>query len=234
MLIPVMQQVAALAESLQIARTVVCWIMVEMRRRQIHARGADLSQRDCLEPMPQKPALAVAPRRALCVPPTSVAEADDDPTMRPRAMFAAAFRPLEADHDRKLPPIDRIEPAKLRPDGHVESIADNRCSRQDPEVLDGSCSALTLNAPKPGGSAAKALEARPLTSSGEVSKAVASARLRPGSTGGAARRERGNARDIAAGDLRAGAHGGDYSQSGLSELTIATERAALASATNRW
>ncbi len=205
-----------------------------MRRRQINACGADLSQRDYLGPMPQKSALAVAPRRAPCVPPTPVTEADDDPTMRPRAMFAAAFCPLEADHGRKLPPIDRIEPAKLRPNRHVESIDENRCSRQDPEALDGSGSAMTLNAPKPGRSAAKALETRPLTSRGEVSKAFASARLRPDSTAGAARCERGNARDIAASGLFAGAHGGAYSQSGLSELTIATERTALAPATNQW
>ena len=105
---------------------------------------------------------------AFGIPPTSVAEANDNPTMRPRAMFAAAFRPLEADHDRKLPPIDRIEPAKLRPDGHVNSIAENRCSRQDPEALDGSGSAETSNAPKPGSLAVKPLEARPLTFRGEV------------------------------------------------------------------
>jgi hypothetical protein len=234
MLIPILQQVAALAERLQIARTVVCWIMVEMRRRQINACGADLGQRDCLEPMPQNPALAVAPRRAPCVPPTPVAETDDDPTMRPRAMFAAAFRPLEADHGRKLPPIDRIEPTKLRPDRHVESIAENRCSRQDPEALDGSGSALTLNAPKPGGLPAKALETRPLMSTGEVSKAFVFARLRLDSTGGAARRERGECSRHRGERPVCGAPGGDYSQSGLSELTIATERTALAPVTNQW
>ena len=119
MLVLVMQHVTALAERLQVARTVVRGIMVEMRCRQIHARRPDLSQGDRLRPVPQGPALAVAPSPAFGVPPASVAETNDDLAMWPRATLAAAFRPLEADHDRKLPPIDWIEPAKLWPDGHA-------------------------------------------------------------------------------------------------------------------
>jgi hypothetical protein len=44
MLILIMQHVTALADGLQVARTVVRGIMIEMRRRQIHSRRTDLSQ----------------------------------------------------------------------------------------------------------------------------------------------------------------------------------------------
>jgi hypothetical protein len=69
---------------------------------------------------------------------------------------------------------------------------------------------------------------------GEVSKAFALAGLRLDSTGGAAWRKRGECSGHRDERPVCGVRGGDYSQTALSELTIATQRTALAFAVNQW
>src|ERR671933_115143 len=121
-LLAIMEHVAPLAERLQVPRPVVRRIMVQMRRGQHHAgRSPGDVRRQSLGPgqAPNRPILAVAPHPALLILPAPVPEMQDDFAMRTPAVLAPSASSGEADHSRELGPVDRIEPAVLRPDWHV-------------------------------------------------------------------------------------------------------------------
>lgn len=117
MLLGVVQHVAPLAERLQVPRPVVRRIVVEMRGREHDTGGPGARAGRGGRRLPtHSAASAVAPGLRLGIPPCAVTQMADDLAVWPPAAFAPAARPLEADHGRELRPVDRIEPAMLRPD----------------------------------------------------------------------------------------------------------------------
>ena len=115
MLGPVVQEVAALAERLEIAmpRTAMRRIVVEMGRCQ-HNLGRPGRRVRGQGGRGDFAALAIAPDTAVLVPPTAVAEMVDSPAVWPAARLAAAAGAHEADPVADLRPVDRIEEPQLR------------------------------------------------------------------------------------------------------------------------
>ena len=108
----IMDHVAALAETFQVALPVVARIMIEMRRRQ---DDAGLSERHrLLDIRPSRwPAPTITPRVARGVEPATIGQATDSLTMRPAASLADTTGALEAHASADLRPVDRVEPAQL-------------------------------------------------------------------------------------------------------------------------
>lgn len=79
MLVPIVQDMATLAERLEVSRFAVAWIVVEVGARQVHAgdlhqhAGWQALQRRQLEPA----APAIAPDTSLRVPPASITQMRD-------------------------------------------------------------------------------------------------------------------------------------------------------------
>ena len=115
----VVHHVTALAQRLQVLGPVVEWVMVEMGRRQDHARGAAgwtvVGRHD---PQPEPPALAAPPCLPFRIPPPAVAEVDHGAPVRTAAAFTSTLGAAETDRGRQLAPVDRVEPEVLPPDGH--------------------------------------------------------------------------------------------------------------------
>jgi len=92
----VVDHVAALTERGEVARRIVCRIVVEVRARDVDPRQPH-HRRDvghgCAYPSPA----AIAPEAAIGVPPSSVAEVEHPSAMRTPAMLALAFRAPEPD-----------------------------------------------------------------------------------------------------------------------------------------
>jgi hypothetical protein len=108
----IMNHVAALAETLQVALPVVARIMIEMRRRQ---DDAGLSERHrILDIRPSRwPAPTITPRVARGVEPATIGQATDSLAMRPAASLADTTGALEAHPSADLRPVDRIKPAQF-------------------------------------------------------------------------------------------------------------------------
>src|SRR5215207_5875538 len=118
MLRPVVQHVAALTERLEVLGSVVGGVVIEMRADQNHACCSD-------SPLPQPErgprewsAFSVAPLLPVAIPPAPIAQVADRMSMRTAAPFAFALRSFEADHGRKLGPVDGVEPAIASIDRH--------------------------------------------------------------------------------------------------------------------
>ena len=119
MLRAVVQHVAALAEGLQVRGSVVGWVVIEMRAGQDHARRPDspLPQPQRGEPR-EWSAVSITPPLLVAIPPAPIAQVADHASVRAAAPFAFALRSSEADHGRKLGPVDGVEPAIAGMDRH--------------------------------------------------------------------------------------------------------------------
>ena len=112
MLGPVVEQVATLTKRRQITRMAVAGVVVEVGGRQIDHRCPRVAGRGGQGGTNEAPA-PVAPGAALLVPPAAVAKVADQLAVRPGAVLTTPAGALEADHGRKLRPVDRIEPTVL-------------------------------------------------------------------------------------------------------------------------
>lgn len=96
MLGSVMHHVASLAERGEVAGAVVAGIVVQMRARDIHPRGAD-DRRDIAIRYADATSSPVPPVPAIGVPPATVAEVEDACAMRTPAMLAPTLGAAEPD-----------------------------------------------------------------------------------------------------------------------------------------
>ena len=119
MLRPVVDHMAALAESREVGARVVRRVVVAVGGGQEHPccphrlqhvvsvdRKADYLTR------------TIPPETGLSVPPAAIAEVPNGLPVRTPAAFTAALGATEADHGRQLRPVDGVEEAVLAPDGH--------------------------------------------------------------------------------------------------------------------
>ena len=119
MLGPVVDHVAALTEGGEVGVRVIAGVVVAMGGSQ-HDPGRTNAGEHIIDPQgwTGDPSSPVTPRPGVSVPPAAIAEVVDDPSMGALAGFAAALGPAEADRDRELRPVDRIEKAMLGADRH--------------------------------------------------------------------------------------------------------------------
>ncbi len=119
MLLPVMAEMAALTERLQIARPVVGRIVIHMRRRQDHLGLPELSPIVTKINPVDRPALSVPPDLLVRIEPAPIAEMADHLAVGTIAALASPPCPLEPDHPAEFAPVDRIETFELRLDRHL-------------------------------------------------------------------------------------------------------------------
>src|SRR5882762_5526441 len=113
----IVDQVAALAQALEIAPTVIARVMIEVRRGQDHASSPHLCR--LLEIGPSgRPAAAVAPRVTGGVEPTAIRQTAYSHAMWPAASLAHASGALEPHAPADLWPIAGVEPPHFRLDRH--------------------------------------------------------------------------------------------------------------------
>lgn len=103
----IVDHVAPLAQSREVARAVVGWIMVEVRAGDIDPRDAD-DRREITIRRAHPASAPIAPVPAIGVPPSAVAQVEHPCTVRTPAMLAAPFGAAKADQPRQLGPVDRI------------------------------------------------------------------------------------------------------------------------------
>jgi hypothetical protein len=116
MLLAIMEHMAALAERFQIERVIVRRVVIEMGRGQRHSRAPELRlrARNSLELSTS----SSAPGALCLVPPAPVTQVLHELAMRTTALLASGLRSVEPDDGREFAPVDRVEPAELRADGH--------------------------------------------------------------------------------------------------------------------
>lgn len=118
MLRPVVDQVASLAEGREVGVRVVRGVVVPVGRSQNDPCSTGPTEDVGRYPDPDPPAPAIPPPARLGIPLAAVAEMIDHPPVRAPAALAAALRPPEPDHGRKLRPVDGVEEGVLGPDRH--------------------------------------------------------------------------------------------------------------------
>ena len=118
MLWPVVDHVAALAEGREIGIRVVGRIVVPVRGCKDDMGPAGSAEDINARPGPDPAPPPIAPATGLSVPPTPVAEVVDHLPVRPPTALTPTLRPAEADRDRQLAPVDRVEEAVLGPARH--------------------------------------------------------------------------------------------------------------------
>lgn len=119
---PVMDHVTALAEGGEVTVGVVGGVVVPMRSRQDYPRSAHGGQQIDGAGEAREPPSPVTPAASLYVPPASVAEVAHHTPVRSSADVAASTSSAEADGDRQLAPVDRVEEAVFVPDRHGAKI----------------------------------------------------------------------------------------------------------------
>jgi len=118
----VVEHVAPLAQRLQVGRSVVPWVVVEMGTCQDdegHPHGGEdeaVLHRDAL-------ASIGTPALRFRIPPPPVAEMGHTAKMRTSAPLTARAGTLETNRLRYLLPVDRVEPSVLRADRHDDSMS---------------------------------------------------------------------------------------------------------------
>jgi hypothetical protein len=91
----IVDQMAALAEALEIAQSVIARVMIEVRRRQDNVSAPHLRRFLEIGP-PGRPAAAIAPGMTGGIKPTSISQTANSDAMRPAAALANAGGTLEA------------------------------------------------------------------------------------------------------------------------------------------
>jgi hypothetical protein len=92
---PIVDQMAPLAQALEIAQPVIARVMIEVRRRQDDAGSPHLRRLLEVGP-PGWPATAIAPSASRGIEPTSIRQTANGDAMRPTAPLANAGSALEA------------------------------------------------------------------------------------------------------------------------------------------
>jgi hypothetical protein len=114
----VVDQVAALTKTAQVAQPIVGRIMIEVRSGKHNMRCPHLS--DLLQVRPTSDASApVAPRLPCLIVPSPVRQAAYSGPMRPTATLAHAAGPLETHAPAELAPMSRIQFAEFSTDRHA-------------------------------------------------------------------------------------------------------------------
>src|SRR5271163_237112 len=113
----IVDQVAALAQALEIAQPIIARVMIEVRRSQDHAGLTDLRRFHEIGPSGGSTA-TVAPGVTGGVEPASIGQTANGETMWPAASLARAGGALEAHAPADLQPVAGIEPSHLRFDRH--------------------------------------------------------------------------------------------------------------------
>jgi hypothetical protein len=114
-----MDDMATLAERLEVAPVIIARVMIKMRSRQKYARqqgGAAQLLRTW--PHAQQAPAIVPPSTGLLAPPAPIAEVLYGFAMRPAALLAATFGTVKANNIGQLRPVDRVKEAMLAADGH--------------------------------------------------------------------------------------------------------------------
>jgi hypothetical protein len=107
MIRPIMEQVAALAEALQVAQPVVAWVMIEMCRGEQDPRGSGRDHRQQIRPM-RVPATTIAPGLLSGIEPSPIGQAADQSGMRSATGLTAATGTLEPHTSAEFFPVRRI------------------------------------------------------------------------------------------------------------------------------
>ena len=119
MLLPVVHEMAALAERHQVARVVVGGVVISVRCGQDNARGSNLHlEISSWSTGSDPPPLPVPPGLSPLIPPAAITKMADGPAVGAAAPLTLTFGPAEPDHSRELRPVDGVEPAVLRADRH--------------------------------------------------------------------------------------------------------------------
>jgi hypothetical protein len=114
----VVDQVAALTKTAQVAQPIVGRIMIQMRGGKHNMRCPHLS--DLLQVRPTSDASApVAPRLPCLIVPSPVRQAAYSGPMRPAATLTHAACALEANAPAELAPMSRIQIAEVSTDRHA-------------------------------------------------------------------------------------------------------------------
>jgi hypothetical protein len=118
----VVDEMAALAEALEISQPVVLGVMVKMRRGK---NDPGLAQMDRLyEVGPARgSATVVAPGLGGAVEPAAIRQAPNDLAVWPAASLANAAGPLESHPPADVGPVARIEPTQFTLDRHRHPIS---------------------------------------------------------------------------------------------------------------
>ena len=118
MLRPIVDHVAALAESREVGVRVVGRVVVAMGGCKDDVGPTSTAEDIDARPDPDPAPPSIAPTAGLSIPPAAVAEVVDHLPVRSPAALTPALRPAEADRHRRLTPVDRVEEAVLGPDRH--------------------------------------------------------------------------------------------------------------------
>ena len=138
MLAPVVGEMAALAQSREIAGMVVAGIVIEVGAGETYpgdrqgCLAGDLDEAHLVEQRRrwwgrearQTPPATVAPHSAVGIEPAPVAQVNDVAAMRSAAVLAPSLGAPEPDCRRQLAPIDRVEPAHGGADRHDGIVAE--------------------------------------------------------------------------------------------------------------
>lgn len=122
MLSRIVDDVAALAQSFEVAGRTVTWIMIKVCAGQHNFSSSDGPQRyptfdcQCL-PTPRAPAVV------LSIPPASISKMGHPTQVRPTTMLASRAGASKSNDCRKLFPIDWVEPAVFGTDRHSDSMS---------------------------------------------------------------------------------------------------------------
>lgn len=122
MFLGVVDQVAALAERLEVGGMAVARVMVEVGTREHDIGDLDSRQDEALLDS-NASATVGSPALCICIPPATIPEMGDAGEMRSPALLALAPCPLEAHGYRDLRPIDRVKPAVFGSDRHPDSMS---------------------------------------------------------------------------------------------------------------
>jgi hypothetical protein len=106
----IVEQMAALADALEVPQPVVARVMVKMRSGEYHACGTFGNHRQQIWPS-RSLAAAIAPSPLRRIEPSPVGQAADQRCVRPAASLAQATSTLKPHTSAEFPPVGWIEAA---------------------------------------------------------------------------------------------------------------------------
>lgn len=113
----VMNYVAALAKASQVAKPIIGWVMVKMRRGEKNSRCLHAGKLFQIRPAGAAPP-PVAPGLPFLIVPPSVRKTPHRCPMRPAAALADPSGALKTHPPAEFPPMRGIKAAKIRANGH--------------------------------------------------------------------------------------------------------------------
>lgn len=125
----IVDHVASLAQSGEVAWSVVTGVMIEVRARDVDFRCPDKGHQIGLARI-RSPSPPIAPVPIIAIPPSAIAEMHDTSTMQASTMLAPALGAAEPDDLRQLGPVDRIQPAMFGHDWHAPILNHRNAERK--------------------------------------------------------------------------------------------------------